>query len=143
MSTEPKAKNGPKNDAPKALNNRPFGLIFAGIFVVIAAWPILFGGDFREWAGVIATAFAAAALIFPMALGPLNRAWAMFGQVMHKITNPLLMGLVFFVTVVPTGLILKLLGKDPLKRKLDHNTHSYWIKRDAHEITKESFDNQF
>lgn len=143
MSTEPKPEVTQTDSTPKPLGNRPFGLIFAGIFLIIAAWPLMFGGGFREWAGIVAAAFTATALIIPAALAPLNRAWARFGQIMHKITNPLLMGLVFFVTVVPTGLILKLLGKDPLRRKLDEQADSYWIKRDTHAITKESFDNQF
>jgi len=143
MAITPQVENEPKDNLPKALGNRPFGLIFAGIFVLIGAWPLLFNGDFRQWAGIIAGFFTVAALIVPVALGPLNRAWSKFGQIMHKITNPILMGLVFFITVVPTGLILKLLGKDPLKRKLNGNVDSYWIERNTHAITKESFDNQF
>lgn len=143
MATDSNPENAQPTTPPKPLGNRPFGLIFAGIFLIIAAWPLMFGGSFREWAGIVSGVFTAAALIVPAVLTPLNRAWARFGLVMHKITNPLLMGVVFYVTVVPTGLILKLLGKDPLRRKLDKTARTYWIKRDTHAITKNSFDNQF
>lgn len=129
--------------SPKVLSNRSFGLIFAGIFLIVALFPLLGGGEVRRWATYIAIAFSGTALITPVLLTPLNRAWAAFGQVMHKITNPLLMGLVFFLTVVPTGLILKILGKDPMQRKLDHQTKSYWVARETNAITKESFDDQF
>ena len=39
------------------------------------------------------------------------------------------MAFVYFVTVLPTGLIMRLLGKDLLKQKLDKNAKSYWFKR--------------
>ena len=39
------------------------------------------------------------------------------------------MALVYFLTVLPTGLIMRLFGKDLLNRKLDKNAKSYWIER--------------
>ena len=130
-------------DLKKSLDNRVFGLIFSGIFCVIALLPILFGGGYRPWALVIAIAWAVPAIIFPAVLAPLNRLWAKFGQVMHKIINPVLMGLIFFLTVVPTGLIMKLLRKDPMRRKYDVNATTYWVERKETRLSKESFDEQF
>lgn len=126
----------------KHLGNRSFGLIFAAIFLLIGAFPLLFGGTVRLIPIYIAAAFAMVALIYPPALKPLNLAWAKFGQLMHKIVNPVLMGLIFFLTVVPTGLIMRMLGKDPMRRRLEPDAGSYWIKRDDL-IDKEFFDNQF
>lgn len=126
----------------KTLSNRSFGLIFAGIFCVIALFPMLSKSEPRVWALIIAGLFTFFSLVAPKLLTPLNRAWNRFGLFMHKIVNPLLMGLIFVLTIIPTALIMRLLGKDPMRRKLDPNTPSYWIKRDT-PITKESFDNQF
>ena len=126
----------------KILSNRTFGLIFAGIFSVIALLPMLSKSEPRVWALVIAGLFTLFSLAAPKLLAPLNRAWNRFGQFMHKIVNPLLMGLIFVLTIIPTALIIRLLGKDPMRRKLEPKTSSYWIKRDT-PITKESFDNQF
>ena len=53
------------------------------------------------------------------------------------------MGLVYFLTVVPTGLILKLFGKDPMRRKFDSKASSYWIPREKNALLKDDFDNQF
>lgn len=128
--------------APKQLSNRAFGLIFAVIFLVIALWPLINGASPRTWALIIVALFALAALLYPSVLTPLNAAWVKFGLFMHKIVNPILMGLIFFLTVLPTGLMLKLFGKDPMRRKLDANTKTYWQDR-SEKITKESFDNQF
>ena len=128
--------------APKPLSNRTFGLIFAAIFLLIALWPLINGASPRTWALIIVALFALPALLFPRVLTPLNAAWVKFGLFMHKIVNPILMGLIFFLTVLPTGLMLKLFGKDPMRRKLDANATTYWQQRDD-KVTKESFDNQF
>jgi len=133
----------PQNKAVKPLENRTFGLIFSAIFCVIALMPMLFGGGYRLWALIIAAMWAVPALFFPDLLAPLNRLWAKFGQVMHKVVNPILMGIIFFFSVLPTAIILKLLGKDPMRRKLDSNAKSYWIAREEPILSKESFDNQF
>lgn len=131
----------PETDV-KMLSNRTFGLIFAGIFTVIALFPLLFGNGIRNWAIILAAAFFFAAMVLPKSLTPLNKLWMKFGLLMHTIMNPILMGLVFFLTVLPTGIILKVLGKDPMNRKFDESAETYWIDRQD-KISKESFDNQF
>ena len=115
---------------PKPLENRLFGLIFGAIFAAIAIIPVFFGGHLRIWALSIAMVWVALAVLLPSVLTPLNKLWALFGKMMQRITNPILMGLVFFLTVVPTGLILKLFGKDPMRRKFDSKASSYWIPRE-------------
>ena len=138
---EPATVNAPTEQ--KVLDNRTFGLIFAAIFLIIALFPLLFGNGLRNWALIITGAFTVTALALPRALAPLNKLWAKFGMVMHKITNPILMGLVFFITVLPTGIILKLLGKDPMRRKRDESAESYWIERKPSAIKAEFFNQQF
>ena len=143
--TDNQNSQGPqaKHEAPKQLSNRAFGLIFAGIFIVIAAFPLISGGGFRQWALITSAVFALPALILPVILTPLNNLWVKFGLMMHTIINPILMGLVFFIAVLPTGLIMKLLGKDPMHRKFDASKDSYWIERDQDSLPKDSFTNQF
>lgn len=133
----------PSPPAPKMLSERHFGLIFATIFFVIAFSPLLFGGLPRRWALIAMGIFAVPAVLFPVVLRPLNIAWMHFGQIMHKIINPILMGVIFFIAVLPTGLILKLLGKDPMRRKMDESASTYWITRKSENLRKESFDDQF
>lgn len=128
---------------PKQLSNQSFGLIFAAIFLVIGLFPILFGNPYRVWALTIALAFFSCSLIFPSVLTPLNNLWMKFGQLMHKITNPILMGIIFFLTVLPTGIVLKLLGRDPMRRRPDSKQESYWIERDKSKIESDFFDHQF
>ena len=77
----------------KSSSNRSFGMVFAVVFAIVALWPLMHAGAARVWAAAIAGAFVAVALAWPSALAPLNRAWTAIGSVLHKITNPLIMGL--------------------------------------------------
>ena len=58
-----------------------------------------------------------------------NKIWFKFGMLLGSIIAPIVMALVYFITVLPTGFIMHLLGKDLLKQKLDKSAKSYWIER--------------
>ena len=59
------------------------------------------------------------ALTYPRILAPLNRLWLKFGLLLYKVMNPLVLGLLFFVTIMPIGLVMRALGKDFLRLKRD------------------------
>lgn len=114
----------------KAGSERALGIVFAVVLLLIGLWPLLGGAPVRPWALIAAGVFLALGLLAPKLLRPLNKAWFLFGKFLHKIVNPIIMGLVFFTTVTPTAIIMRLMGKDPLRRKLDPEAKSYWIERD-------------
>jgi hypothetical protein len=95
------------------------------------------------WTGGIAVVFLGVALFHPAALKPLNRLWLKFGLLLHKVLNPIVMALVFFGTVLPTGLVMRALGKDPLRLKRRPNVNSYWIERRPPGPTPETMKDQF
>lgn len=132
------------HSAPAEMGSeRSFGLVFAAFFTLIALWPLKSGGDIRLWAVGLAGAFLVVSLTAPKLLKPLNLLWFKFGLVLHKIMTPLIMGLLFFVTVVPTGLLMRASGKDPMRLKRDPAATSYWIKRDPPGPAPASMKNQF
>ena len=110
-------------------SDRSFGLTFAVVFLIIALLPLRHHLPVRWWAVALAVAFALAAFLAPRLLAPLNRLWARFGDLLHKITTPLVMGLLFFGALTPVASILRLSGKDPLRLKRDSKAASYWIER--------------
>lgn len=118
-----------RTESVQGSSNRAFGIVFTVFFALIGLWPLPWGGSTRWWAVGVAAVFLLAALVFPKTLAPLNRAWMRFGLLLHKIVNPVIMGLIFFLTVTPTALIMRALGKDPLRRRLDKNATTYWIDR--------------
>jgi hypothetical protein len=118
-----------RDEEIKGSSDRAFGVVFTVVFAIIGLWPLIGGGNPYIWALSIAGGFLVAALVYPSILAPLNRLWMKFGLLLHKITNPIIMGLVFFVTVTPIALIMRMRGKDPLNRKFDPEATSYWIER--------------
>jgi len=105
--------------------------VFAGVFALIGCWPLIHWVQPRWWALGLSAAFAVVALVRPDILHPLNRAWLAFGRLMHRVVSPLVMGLVFFLVVTPTGWIMRLRGKDVLSLKLRRDLDSYWTVREA------------
>ena len=73
--------------------------------------------------------FLLLAYIAPKTLSILNKLWFKFGMLLGSIIAPIVMMLVYFVAVLPTGLIARFLSKDLLRQKLDKNAKSYWIER--------------
>lgn len=113
----------------KGSNNRSFGIVFAAVFLVVGLWPLAAGAGVRPWAVGIAGAFLALALGRPSLLAPLNRVWTRLGLALGRITSPLATGLLFYLVVTPLGIALRVLGKDPLRLRLEPGAKSYWIER--------------
>jgi hypothetical protein len=95
------------------------------------------------WALGTAAAFLIPALLFPSVLHPLNRLWTRFGLLLHKFTNPIILGILFYLVFTPFGLVFRMVGKDLLRRRRDPNARSYWIERQPPGPAPETMANQF
>ena len=124
-------------------SNRAFGLVFGAVFAIIALWPWVFGGRIRIWSAVVGALFVVVAWLWPAVLAPLNRVWTRFGLLLHRVVSPVVLGVMFFVVITPMGLVMRALGKDPLRLRLDRNARSYWIDRQPPGPAPDSLNNQF
>lgn len=109
---------------------KSFGVVFSIVFLIVALYPLVNSEEFRIWALIVSTVFLLLAFVVPQVLALPNKLWFKFGMLLGSIIAPIVMAIVYFLTVLPTGLIMRLLGKDLLKQKIDKNAKSYWIKRD-------------
>ena len=132
-----------RDEPVRTSSDRSFGLVFAAVFAVVGLAPLVAGHPLRLWALIVSGLFLTAALLRPALLAPLNRRWTKFGLALHRVTNPILMGAVFFLAVTPTAFMMKLLGKDPLRRRFDRAATSYWIERKPPGPDPDSMRNQF
>lgn len=122
---------------------RGFGFVFAVVFALIGLFPLIGGGPPRWWSLGIAGLFVLVALVYPRVLRPLNVLWFKFGMLLHHVVTPVVLGLIFFIAVTPTGVIMRLLGKRPLPLEPDPAAASYWIHREPPGPEPKSLDNQF
>jgi len=125
-----------KNKIP---TNRNFGLVFCFVFFLIFLEPIIRDAQLRYWSLVISLVFMILGLINSKLLTLLNKIWYKFGLFLGKVVSPFVMGLIFFLVVTPTSLLLKLFNKDILNKN-KKKTKSYWIEKDE---KKSSMKNQF
>ena len=124
-------------------SDRSFGFVFALVFLIIALYPLLNFQGIRIWAMAVSGIFLLLAALVPRILAPANRLWTKFGLLLHNIVSPLALGILFFLVVTPTGLLMRLFGKDPLRLRFDPAADSYWIKRDPPGPAADSLNNQF
>ena len=113
----------------KTGTERNFGLVFAAVFVIIGSYPVLQGQDIKLWTFIIALIFLFFAIFLPKLLILPNKLWFKLGSFLGAIVSPIIMGMIFFLTVAPTGMIMRLLGKDILNQKINKTSKSYWIKK--------------
>ena len=111
-------------------SNRSFGLVFFVIFLIVALWPLKYEEDIRLWSLVISIIFFILGVINSKLLTPLNKLWFKFGILLGSIVSPIIMGIVYFAVVTPTGVLMRLLGKDLLKTTKTKSISTYWMKRD-------------
>jgi len=114
-------------------SNKNFGIVFCIVFFIFAIWPLKNNLSINEIKFIpllISLIFLLLGLMNSKILTPLNILWFKFGLMLGAIVAPIVMGIVFFAVVTPTGLIMKIFGKDLLKKKFNKNNKSYWIDSD-------------
>ena len=115
-------------DDVKIGSNKSFGIVFFVVFLLISLYPLLNNESIRIWSLVISIIFLILGVLNSKILSPLNKIWFKFGIFLGKIISPIVMGIIFFLVVTPTGFIMRLLGKDVLNLK--YNDHKYyWIEK--------------
>ena len=121
-------------------SNKSFGIVFFIFFLIVSLYPLINHESIRLWSLVISAIFLILGLLNSRILTPLNILWFKFGILLGKFVSPIVMGLVFFLVVTPTSIIISLVRKDLLKLKKEKNLNSYWINRPK---IKSDMKNQF
>ena len=115
------------NSSPKEL--RKFGLMFSVLCVAAGAYSLYRGGHAWPWLAGGAVFFLATGLFIHPVLRPVYIGWMKFAHVLGWINTRLLLGIFFYLILTPAGFLMRLLGKDPMDRRLDRAARSYWILR--------------
>ncbi len=122
---------------------RKFGRTI-GIFLGIVAGVLFYleSGAATVVAG-IAVGFLVLGLAVPIVLKPIYIGWMSFAIVMGFFMTKVILTLVFSIALTPGGVIMRLLGKDPMNQKIDKNADSYWIRREAGNFDPTSVEKQY
>ena len=109
---------------------REFGLTTgAGVVVIFGLFfPWLLELNWPVWPWLIAAALWLPALVYPLWLRRIYRAWMRFGLLASKVMTPLVLGIVFFGMIAPMALVRRLRGIDPMQRAFNPKQESYRVR---------------
>lgn len=122
---------------------RSLGFVFAAVCAIVGGLALWRGNaQGAYWLGG-AGVFLLLALFWTAPLRPLNFLWFRLSLVLYHVVNPLVLGAMFYLAILPMGLLLRLFGKDLLRLKLQRDAATYWIARTPPGPAPESMKQQF
>lgn len=108
---------------------RNFGLMigaFVGaLFGLLMPW--LFSYSFPMWPWVVFSVLFFFALLLPYFLLPIYKVWMVIGHWLGWINTRIILAVLFYLVFFPIGIFMKLIGKDPMMRKIKREQASYRI----------------
>ena len=122
--------------------DRAFGIMFTIVFSIVFAIGYFGFAIHLDWVLWVAGSFLVLALLVPWLLMPLNRLWEKFAFRLGFVSNHLLLGSFFFLFVFPISLMLRIFGSDPMRRKFEPNSDTYWSKVTRH-TSRDTFGDMF
>ena len=124
----------------KQTSNKSFGLVFSLFFLIIGLIPIFLDRNVNFYLIIISLLLLILSLYFSKILTVPNYLWFKLGMYLNFIVSPLIMFIIFYLVVTPTGLIFKIINFKLLKIKWNDKNNSSWVKKN---IVKSSFKDQF
>ena len=112
-------------------SDRSFGLVMGVACLALSGLGFWFGSAYWPIWAAAAAVFGGLALLWPRPLAPLNRLWFLLGLALHRVVNPVVMGVLFFGVIMPVGMLMRLTGKRPLRLGFEADRPSYWTRRDG------------
>jgi len=110
---------------------RQFGLMLGGILAVVFGLllPWIWEWDNLpnlQWigAGVVVIAWA---LIAPDSMRGLYNRWMRVAMAIGYVVNGIILAIVYFIVITPMGIVMRIMGKDPMRRTLDKSVVSYRV----------------
>jgi hypothetical protein len=110
-------------------SDRNFGFVIATAFAVAGVAPLFKGHAPRIWALVLAGLFFCTAVFASWLLSSLNKLWIKLGLVLHGLTTPIILLILFYLVFTPVAFFAKITGKKFLRLKGDPGAQTYWLDR--------------
>jgi Saxitoxin biosynthesis operon protein SxtJ len=120
---------------PALPSDRSFGWTFTGVFALVSF--------FQPWALALAAATAVVTMVRAQWLAPFKRAWMKFGELMHHVVSPVILGVIYFGLFTPVALVMRAFGRDAMCRRFEPAQPSYWVRRDPPGPPDSSFRDMF
>ena len=132
--------------AAGALTNaqaRKSALLVGGVLLAVAAWNVYRGRTTVAFIfGALGAALVVAGLLVPPAARAFHTAWMKLAVLLGHVNSRVLLTLVYYLVVTPYGVVTRLVGRDPLRRR-GARAESYWVGRKVTRQAREQFERLF
>jgi len=122
---------------------REFGLTLGVVLGIVAAVQAWHNKETWIYFAVSSALFMGLSFIAPFILKPLQKIWMGLAIVLGWFVSRIILGILFYGVVTPTGIIVRLSGRDLLNRKLDPKAPTYWIPKPKRELSAGDYEKQF
>jgi multisubunit Na+/H+ antiporter MnhC subunit len=109
-------------------SERGFGLVVGGVLLLLGARGLIEGTIAGRALGGLGVTLIVLGFVAPRRLRSANELWHRLGLLLGRVVSPVVMLLVFTAVVIPTSAVMRLTGKDPLRRR-DRRAESFWVVR--------------
>ncbi len=124
-------------------SNRSFGTLFVAVFGLLGAYSWWRDGAVYPWAFGLSLLTLVVTLAKPDWLAPANRAWMKLAELLNRVVSPIVLGLIFYGIFTPTAWVMRVAGRDAMKRRFEPAARSYWVERDPPGPDPTGLPNQF
>ncbi len=99
---------------------REFGFLIGFAFPFLIGWvlPSLASHSFRTWTLWISVPSLIFAILKPSLLYYPYKGWMKLGYILGWVNSRIILGLVFLIILQPIALIMRIVGHDPLRKKM-------------------------
>jgi len=119
-----------KEQQPTIKDLRQFGLVVGGVFAVIGLWPLVVRSESpRLWAMALGSLLIVLGAVAPQSLTQVHAGWMKVGHVLGAINTKIILGIIYYLLITPMGLVMRLMGKDPMHRALMQGADTYRVVR--------------
>jgi len=122
---------------------RKFGITIGILLVLLGSWFLWRNKEGAYLLLISAALFLTLGVILPLLLKPLQKLWMTLAILLGWLMTRIILIVLFYFVVTPSGLLARLCGKDFLNKKFPGKAQSYWIPRKATTSDRESYERQF
>tara|TARA_X000000950_G_C13860596_1_gene638564 strand:- start:108 stop:503 length:396 start_codon:yes stop_codon:yes gene_type:complete len=105
---------------------KSFGYTFSFIFLIVSIYDFLNSKNFFFFFLILSSIFGLLSLIKPKSLSFIAFYWEKFGIYLGLLFSPLILTLVYFVTIIPINIIIRLLNIDLIQKNKSIIKDTYW-----------------
>jgi len=110
-------------------SNRSFGALFVLVFTLVGGYAWWRGSAAYVWWLGLSGILLLVTVSKPELLAPINRAWMALADLLHRFVSPIVLGFMFYGVLAPVGMVMRIFGRDAMKRRFDRKRRSYWEER--------------